>query len=151
MTARNTWVSKTSRPVMVAVAAAMLTMGAWPAFASADVQAASLGALPGGRFSFALAANNVGQVVGQSEVAGGVSHPFLWTKSGGMIDLGLPPGDTQGFATGINDAGQVSGDSIDNTAGIQRAFVWSPTDGMLDLGSLPGGTNAVTKAINSSG
>jgi probable HAF family extracellular repeat protein len=68
-------------------------------------------------FSYAKGLNDLGQVVGETNViissnTGNVSvvHPFLWTQTGGMQDLGIPPSAnaTDTFsAFGINNAGVI--------------------------------------------
>jgi probable HAF family extracellular repeat protein len=52
---------------------------------------ADLGTL-GGTLSDASAINELGQVVGTSTTAAGERRAFLWTASGGMIDLGMLSG-----------------------------------------------------------
>src|SRR6266446_7422540 len=75
-----------------------------------------LGSL-GGAFSDAAgrpgppgAINASGQVVGESDTAGGSRHAFSWTAAGGMIDLGTL-GGAYSAATAVNDSGQAVGES----------------------------------------
>lgn len=95
-----------------------------------------LGALPGVSGSAALGLNNLGQVVGWSDLpyltvgAGWVHHPFLWTPTGGMVDLGglqpSVPVDVNapgGMAYAINDDGLISGWATDGNGEI-GAVTW---------------------------
>lgn len=61
----------------------------------------------GGDFSFAMAMNDAGQVVGLSRTAAGTNHAFLW-QDGVMIDLGAPEGHWSA-AQDINNHHQIVG------------------------------------------
>lgn len=66
---------------------------------------ADLGTL-GGTIGGATVANNKGQVIGQSNLAGDLtSHPFFWDR-GVLTDIGTLGGD-KGTANWLNDAGTV--------------------------------------------
>jgi probable HAF family extracellular repeat protein len=70
-----------------------------------------LGAFPGGSFSNAYDVNNHGVVVGQAATADSL-HGFLWTRTGGLVDLndrlvGPMPGFVVGLAFEINDQGSI--------------------------------------------
>jgi len=77
-----------------------------------------------------MAINSSGAVVGFSDlpgdVSGGVLTPnfqsFLWTREGGIVNLGVLPGDALSEATGINDFGQIVGTSFD-ASGSPRVFL----------------------------
>ena len=84
-----------------------------------------LGTLPGGTYSYASAINAAGQVTGTADTAGGASHAFRWTASGGMQDLGTLPGETNSSASAINAPGQVTGDAH-TAGGARHAFRWTP-------------------------
>ena len=84
--------------------------------------------------NIAVAINNLGQVVGLSNLPGDITtHAFLWQK-GVMTDLGTLPGDFASFAYGINDKGQIVGQSIDQD-GNPRGFLWQ-NGVMTDLNTL---------------
>src|SRR6266446_1697358 len=116
-----------------------------------------LGSL-GGAFSDAAgrpgppgAINASGQVVGESDTAGGSRHAFSCTAAGGMIDLGTLLGGSRSTATAVNGSGQVVGVGvITDDASSFHAFLWTGAGGMVDLGTL-GGTFASATAINASG
>jgi probable HAF family extracellular repeat protein len=98
-----------------------------------------IGSLGGVGWNTPIAINNRGQVVGFSDLPGDVSdgvltpnfHAFLWTKEGGMRDLGTLPGDSISEATGINDEGQIVGVSFPSS----HAFLWQHGR-MTDLNTL---------------
>jgi probable HAF family extracellular repeat protein len=100
----------------------------------------NLGNFGGQYFNTAAAINARGQIAGWSDLANDTAlctpacHAFLWTKSGGLRDLGVLPGDQNSLAYGINDQGQVVGQSID-AAGNSRAFIWQ-NGTMTDLNTL---------------
>jgi probable HAF family extracellular repeat protein len=109
------------------------------------MQITDLGTLPGGDFSYTIAANDEGQVIGVSNAADGGYHGFLWER-GVMTDLGnLAAADYDTVLTAINDRGQIIG--LDNRAG--KAFIWQNGKRQF-LGSLGGG-GTHPSAINNSG
>ena len=75
---------------------------------------------------FAHSINNLGEVVGWSDVAGDeAGHAFRWTRIGGMEDLETLAGDGHSIGIGINDGGVITGVSIAPDFSSIRAFVWS--------------------------
>jgi len=105
-----------------------------------------LGSL-GGTFGFASCANNRGQVIGQSNLAGDLTyHPFLW-QQGVLTDLGTLGGDN-GTPFWINNAGEVVGQADLPGSQTSHAFLWRKGV-MTDLGTLDGFSRAT--AINSRG
>jgi len=101
----------------------------------------NLGALGGTLASTAAGINDLGEVVGGSDLASespgfpGVQvHAFLWTKAAGMQDIGTVGADFSGLPTGINNNGQVVGASCDDI-GNCRVFLWQ-NQVMMDLNAL---------------
>lgn len=78
-----------------------------------------LGGLGGG-YSFAVAINDRGQVVGNSETASGELHAFSW-ENGRMTDLGIA-GSTS--ATAVDASGWVVGWSDFGVPGTYHAYRW---------------------------
>ena len=96
-----------------------------------------------------MGVNNTGQVVGSGDTASGNGHAFLWTKEGGMIDLGTLGGSSS-MAFAINGKGQVVGESGIVGDAATHAFLWTKEGGMIDLGTL-GGTYCSARYINNNG
>ena len=94
----------------------------------ADGTPVDLGNLGSGAGNVGLAINNLGEVVGASQLRDD-STPFngtvgfLWTRQHGIKNLGTLPGDVASGAVAINDAGEIVGISID-PAGNLRAVYW---------------------------
>lgn len=112
--------------------------------------------------AFATAANDKGDIIGQSETrAGGPGeshassgvpgaipvHAVLWKADGTLVDLGTL-GGTNSVAWSVNDKGEVAG-WAENGAGVRRAFRWK-NGVMVDLGSL-GGPSSTTGSISNKG
>ena len=117
-----------------------------------------LGVLPGGTTSQAAGINASGQIVGNSDLTGGLTHAFLYT-GGTMTDLGTLPRGGESYATAINDAGQITGWSSTTPAGYNypipdHAFLYSGGL-MTDLGNISASRQFVNfshgMAINASG
>lgn len=112
-----------------------------------DGRATDLGNLGGALNNFAHHINNLGQVVGQSDLAGDqTSHAFLWTRETNMQDLGTVNdavnNDTFSFGLGINDEGEITGLSANADFTVIRAFV--RRNGVLvDLNTLVTGNNSL--------
>ena len=116
---------------LLALAAGALLALAGPAQAS--YRAIDLGTLGG--FSQAADVNSAGMVVGQSG-----DRAFVWTKTGGMRDLGTLGGIRSG-ADHVTEAGQVVGYAyLDATH--WHTFSWTQGDGMVDAGTLGGGNSS---------
>ncbi len=73
-------------------------------------------------------------------------NAFLWSKSGGMVELGSLGGGTSA-AYALNDSGEITGSSA--TGGEPGAstgidiFVWTQEGGMQDLGLLANGRGGI--------
>jgi len=99
--------------------------------------------------STATAINSSGTVAGYCTNGGSAERPFLWTKAGGVENLGTLGGDVAD-AFGINDNGSIVGYSYLSGDVLYHAFLWTASAGMQDLGTL-GGNGSVAHAINNVG
>lgn len=126
----------------VAHAAIVLALSCFSLSQSYSIR--DLGTLGGRGGSQPYGLNDRGEVCGISATTT-TSDAFLWTKSGGMQDLGTLGGFS--FGNGVNVSGDVVGSS-DTTSGV-HAFFWSSGTGMQDIGSLGGASYGT--AINASG
>lgn len=90
---------------------------------------------------FPCGLNNVGQVVWQTNPAGG----FMWSAEGGQVKLPWPPGVTYTGVRDINDSGQIAGYV---QGGPAVAILWEPAGGITELAPCGYPFDA---AINSSG
>jgi probable HAF family extracellular repeat protein len=107
-----------------------------------------LGSL-GGTMGFAQCANNRGQIIGLSTLAGDVlNHAFFW-ENGVMTDLGTLGGDNS-ETIWLNDAGMVVGSADLPGSVIHDAVFWK--DGTIhDLGTVPGDACSRGRGLNSRG
>jgi probable HAF family extracellular repeat protein len=103
----------------------------------------------GGTFSVGQCANNRGDVIGVSNLAGDATfHAFVWRK-GRMKDLGMLGGDDS-EAIWINDAGDIAGSANLPAPGIHDAVRWRHGQ-ILDLGTVPGDDCSRGRGINARG
>jgi probable HAF family extracellular repeat protein len=99
----------------------------------------------GGATSDDVAINRRGEIVGNSDTAGGESHAYLWRR-GVMIDLGTL-GGARSSPTALDDLGRVVGYS-QTALGLWHAFRWQGGV-MTDL--TPDAFSAVANDINDQG
>jgi probable HAF family extracellular repeat protein len=117
-----------------------------------DNRVIDLGNLGGVAWNTPMAINQRGDVAGFANVPGGATpaslneRAFLWTREGGIQNLGALPGDVHSQALGINEARQVVGVSCTAHFASCRGFLWQ--DGVLtDLSTqLEPGTTAILVA-----
>lgn len=87
--------------------------------------------------------NNLGQVVGMSDLAGDqTAHAFLASPGAKMQDLGVVGTDYFSFGFGINDAGEIVGISANADFSVVRAFIRQNAT-LVDLNSLVTGSNSL--------
>lgn len=108
-----------------------------------------LGLFPNGRYGYASAINDAGQVVGGAEWSQttGEFRAFVWDETGGLQPLATL-GGTWAYAASINNAGLIAGYAR-TTAGYIHAVVWDAS-GIHDLGTL-GGNESYAYRMNSTG
>ena len=110
----------------------------------------------GGYDSIANANNNLGQVGGTAQLAGGIDpsvgfvpqHPVIW-NNGAIRDLGSLGGKF-GFVESMNSIGQVAGISSLSGETHVHGFIWQ-NGIMADVGTLPGDTDSDVSQINNLG
>jgi probable HAF family extracellular repeat protein len=85
--------------------------GAGLAFRYENGEFRNLGTLPGGAWSWALAINNQGHIVGWSSPDPAPDHAFLWS-GGAMKDIGASSDFENTVAKSINDHGDIVGDGF---------------------------------------
>jgi probable HAF family extracellular repeat protein len=117
--------------------------------------ATDLGNLGGEINNVAHHINNLGQVVGQSDLVGDqTAHAFLWPgPDNKMQDLETVQdsvdNDTFSLGLGINDAGEITGVSSNADSSIIRAFV-RRNGKLVDLNSLIVGSNPFPQSFSTS-
>ncbi len=116
------------------------------AFLYAGGAQTGLGLLGGGTWTLAEGLNDAGAVVGYGD-AGGQIRGFVWTSSGGLVELATVGGQSS-YGMAINDGGVVAGTAA-NASGYLNAARWQ-NGAVTDLGTL-GGSSSYAWGINSSG
>lgn len=113
--------------------------------------ATSLGFLPGGTQSQAVACSADGSViVGFADDASANIQAVMWKRGIGPTILGTLPGGTAAGAAAVSDDGTIIVGAADSTNGT-RGFYWTAGTGMVDLGSLPVLLNGTVNATVISG
>jgi probable HAF family extracellular repeat protein len=104
----------------------------------------------GGSSSYGRDINNLGQVVGQSDMPDGIRHAFLYTD-GRMLDLNslISPVDgwTLGYACGISDNGYITGYGTIGSGSTMHAFLLTPVPEPTTLMLLACGMIAMRKRM----
>lgn len=105
--------------------------------------------LPGGNFSFGMAINNNGEVVGSGDTPDGNR---AWRAARGLPAVAVPTfdGGAFGTASGVNDAGQIAG-TASLPDGSQHAFRAEVDGTLTDIGAFPDGTTSVAVGIDGAG
>lgn len=100
-------------------------------------------------YLYPYAINNSGDVAGsmESDAPGVPGHAFVWTATGGTVDL--VGGPDASIARDINDAGEVAGDMI--VDGERHAFRYTQEGVVEDLGGLRKRPRSWGYGINSQG
>jgi len=102
----------------------------------------------GGTFGSVQCANNQGQVIGGSTLAGDIEqHAFLWSQ-GALTDLTL--GGSFSMAIWLNDAGEAVGGGFTTNDESFHAALWK-NGHVTDLGTLAGDCFSIANAVNSRG
>ncbi|GMV24112.1 MAG: hypothetical protein AMXMBFR58_01430 [Phycisphaerae bacterium] len=107
-----------------------------------------LGALAGDANSAAEGINNLGEVVGWSEVGSGsfLKNAMLW-HGGQTTNINTALGGTSTLAWDINDHGTVVGQG-NITAGFAKGWIWNRNTGGGSAGTLPGYMGGANRAIS---
>lgn len=113
----------------------------------------TLGFLPGSSdYSYGLDVNNLGNVAGESFTSSGTFHPTFWSRTTGMLDLGVPPDVDFGAANALNDHNEVVGETwLSTTGGSGVGFYWSQSTGRVALVTLQNRVFTIASGINNRG
>src|SRR5262245_53756355 len=98
----------------------------------------------GGGYTFPSGVNSRGVVVGESETTGGERHAFMWTATGGAVDLGTPGSESR--ARFVSENGVIVVETTPATGGA--LFAVTPT-GRIEIGRL--GKDIVVYQMNRKG
>ena len=103
----------------------------------------SLGTL-GGSESIARDINDLGYIVGTSQLANGQERAFIYGKFNGMTNIGTLGGD-RSRAISINNSNEIAGWSYIAGSDVYYAYKWDTTNSFLNLGNLGGNHNFAEK------
>ena len=82
-----------------------------------------------------IALNALGQVAGQTMRGDEIYRAFRWSRTEGMVELGMLPGTDESLATDINDRGEIVGVArLLSQSQPARAVLWCPGANPRDLG-----------------
>ncbi len=123
--------------------------GTWT-HARGYVGAATLGGTLNRLGNSAAVMNAHGDLTGYASLTPPTTGPyaFLYTPSGGTLNLGALTGDVQSEGIAVNNSLDVIGDSANTD--VDHAFLWTPSAGMQEL-MLPGGTASDAYGLNNKG
>jgi probable HAF family extracellular repeat protein len=102
----------------------------------------------------ARAVSDAGHVVGwRPNCALDDDIAYLWTASGGMVDIPFPAGTSSRRAEDVNASGIIVGSaSFPNDGMGMLAFVYNSVTGtLINLGTVPGGNQSEALAVNEPG
>lgn len=107
----------------------------------------------GSTFARVTGMNNAGQIAGVSHNIAGDIHSFVWSRTGGMIDVGTLPGANTTWEPAINKHAVVTGYSTGDPLPYPKAFRWTLSSGIEDIGAFPTGDLSISygRAINDAG
>jgi probable HAF family extracellular repeat protein len=139
--------------VLTMAALVLVGLGLFPipqASAQSGYVVQDLGTLPGDASAVAWAINARGDVVGWSNGANG-TRAFLYTDSGGIVELPGLPGRPRTVARDINDAGEIVGSANAGGTDLGHAVLWADGAPAQDLGTLGAGFYSEAWGINNVG
>lgn len=87
--------------------------------------------------SYGRAINDAGMVAGDSWVGGNTYHAFVWTRTGGMVDIDTL-GNSYSTPVAAGARGEVGGNILNPPNNYGSIFAWTRAAGMRDLGPADG-------------
>lgn len=105
----------------------------------------------GGSYSFARDINRSGEVVGESTLANGETHAFIW-KGAELQDLGSLKAHSFSMANGLNNLGEVVGYARSSSkTGQTKAVLWEADGRAVLLPHLQGSSYSQASDLNDRG